>query len=120
MGTLFASVVLTQNGGDNLILIEQNRETGLYDGRKTAIPLTPLKGGPMVGQDAKKAEGRFIAATEDGETIFVTRGGEGEITEIDASGSKPRRTISLPTKLAAGGYLAVISSTADSFDLGGR
>ncbi|MBB6404244.1 hypothetical protein [Arthrobacter sp. AZCC_0090] len=116
----FAAVVLTQAGGDNLILIDRNEETGLYDGGKAAIALEPLKAGPKPGQDSKAAETRFVAATKDGETVFVSRGGEGVISQIATSESKTKRSITFPTTLASGGYLAVVSSEEVPFDLGGR
>ncbi len=116
----FATVVLTQDGSDNLIMIDRSSDTGLYDGKKSAVALEPLKAGPVAGQDSKKAEARFIAATQDGESVFVSRGGEGTVTEIDTAESKTKRTITFPTKLASGGYLAVIGSSGDPFDLGGR
>lgn len=115
----FASVVVTQDGSDNLIMIERNADTGLYDGKKSTVALEPLVAGPVAGQDFKKAEARFITATVDGRTVFTSRGGEGAVTQIDTAESKTTRTITFPTKLTAGGYLAVVSS-GDPFDLGGR
>lgn len=116
----FASLVLTKAGGDDLILLDRNPQTRIYDGGKTEIPLEPLSAGPKAGQDSKTAETRFIAATKDGEMIFVSRGGEGAVTQVSTSESKARRTITFPTKLAAGGYLAVINPAEAPFDLGGR
>lgn len=116
----FAAVVLTQGGNDDLTMIDRNKETGLYDGGKAAIALEPLRAGPKAGQDSKTAETRFVAATKDGEMVFVSRGGEGAVTQIATSESKTKRTITFPTKLASGGYLAVINSGEEPFDLGGR
>ena len=120
VGSRFAAVVLTQGGGDNLIMIDRNEATGLYDGGKVAIALESLSAGPKAGQDSKTAEARFVAATKYGETVFVSRGGEGAVTQIATSESKTKRTIAFPTKLASGGYLAVITSGDETFDLGGR
>lgn len=116
----FATVALTQGDGDNLVMIDRNEKTGLYDGKKSTTALEPLRAGPVVGQDRKTAEGRFVASTEDGETVFVSRGGEGEVTQIATSESKAIRTITFRTKLASGGYLAVVRSVGNPFDLGGR
>ncbi|MBF4606493.1 hypothetical protein [Curtobacterium sp. VKM Ac-1393] len=117
----FAAVALTSGTGDSLVLVRKQAD-GVYDGRTTAVALTPLRNGPVAGQPATGASVRFSAATDDGRSVFVTRGDEGKITQIDTAGKTPSvlRTITLPTALAGGGYLTTVDSTVRPYDLSGR
>ncbi|WP_085484030.1 hypothetical protein [Agreia pratensis] len=51
-----------------------------------------------------------------------TRGGEGQITQIDTSSSKPSvtRTITVPSDLSDGGYLTTVDSSVKPYDLSSR
>ncbi|MDQ4503644.1 hypothetical protein [Sinomonas sp. ASV322] len=116
----FAATSMAESSGDSLVLVARNEKTGFFDGRVSKIKLTPLAAGPVVGQDAKKAEARFVAATDDGLSVFVTRGGEGKVTQVDTASSRERRTIDYPTKLTGGGYITVVDAAVDGYDLNGR
>jgi hypothetical protein len=117
----FAAVALTSGSGDALVLVRKQAD-GIYDGRQTSIALQPLRQGPVAGKSATGAAVRFTAATDDGRSVFVTRGGEGTITQIDTAGTKPSvtRTITLPSDLSDGGYLTTVDSTVRPDDLSGR
>ncbi|MBF4594788.1 hypothetical protein ITJ58_13575 [Curtobacterium flaccumfaciens] len=117
----FAAVALTSGTGDSLVLVRKQAD-GVYSGPTTSVALTPLRKGPVAGQPATGASVRFTAATDDGRSVFVTRGDEGKITQIDTTGTKPSvlRTITLPTALAGGGYLTTVDSTVAPYDLSGR
>lgn len=117
----FAAVALTSGSGDSLVLVQKQAD-GIYDGRRTSVALQPLRHGPVAGQSATGTAVRFAAATDDGTSVFVTRGGEGTITQVDTAGATPSvtRTISLPTDLSDGGYLTTVDSTATPYDLSGR
>ncbi|GAA1491961.1 hypothetical protein [Curtobacterium herbarum] len=117
----FAAVALSSGSGDALVLVRKQAD-GIYDGRRTSIALQPLRHGPVAGQSATGAAVRFTAATDDGTSVFVTRGGEGTITQIDTAGATPSvtRTITVPSDLSDGGYLTTVDSTVRPYDLSGR
>jgi hypothetical protein len=66
------------------------------------------------------AQGYVTAITRDGSLGFVSHGGDGAITVIDSATSAIAATISTPTPLTGGGYLAVIESGVTPVDLWGR
>ena len=117
----FAAVSLTSGSGDSLVLVKKG-DDGAFNGEQTTVALDPLKNGPVVGQPAGKASVRFTAATDDGSSAFVTRGGEGQITQIDTSTANPvvLRTITVPSDLSDGGYLTTVDSEVKPYDLSGR
>ena len=117
----FAAVALTSGSGDSLVLVRKASD-GAYDGRAISLPLEPLSAGPVAGRPAAGAPARAVAATDDGRSVFVTRGGEGTVTQISTRGSRPSvtRTITLPTALQDGGYLTTVDSSTTPYDLSGR
>ncbi|RPE77920.1 MULTISPECIES: hypothetical protein [unclassified Frondihabitans] len=112
----FAAAVVTHDGTDTLTLVSRGRD-GLFTGTKKSVVL------PTLGQTTGTgSQARFLAATNDGSQLFVTRAGTGTVIEIDLVRGVPRvrGAVALPSALADGGYLTTVDSGQAPFDLSGR
>ena len=112
----FAAAVVTAAGVDTLDLVTRDSH-GLYAGKVTRLVL------PALGQAPGTAPApRFLAATDDGSELFLSRAGTGSILEIDVRDGIPsvRGTIAADGPLADGGYLATVDSAQRPYDLIGR
>ncbi|MFT3872345.1 MAG: hypothetical protein QM714_06805 [Nocardioides sp.] len=118
----YAAVALTSGSGDKLLLLKRNTRTDAYTGGLKSVALEPLENGPVAGEPTTGKATRYLTATPDGDHVFVTRGGEGTITEIDVTGTKPvsTRTITVPSALSNGGYLITIDANQKPYDLVAR
>lgn len=118
----YAAAELTGASGDRVILVQRNPRTGYFNGPVTSFTLQPLANEPRPGQTTATGGVRFLTATPDGSHIFVTRGGEGTVTELDVRGTRVTgtRTITVPFSLSNGGYLTTIDPNTPPYDLSGR
>ncbi|RIJ00619.1 hypothetical protein DZF93_18800, partial [Clavibacter michiganensis subsp. insidiosus] len=108
--------VVTAGGVDTLSLVARGR-AGLYDGAVTTVRL------PALGQvQGTGSAARFLAASDDGSELFLSRAGTGSVLEIDVAGTTAtvRGTIAVPSALADGGYLATVDPHQRPYDLSGR
>ncbi|WP_316298817.1 hypothetical protein [Clavibacter michiganensis] len=112
----YAAAVVTAGGVDTLSLVARGG-AGLYDGAVTSVRLPALGQSPGAGSAA-----RFLAASDDGSELFLSRAGTGSVLEIDVSGTTAtvRGTIAVPSALADGGYLATVDPHQRPYDLSGR
>lgn len=118
----YAAAALTTTGGDRLVLVERDPRTGAYSGEIHGVSLARLAADPTPGQGTTAATNRFVAASPDGHDLFVSRGGEGLVTQLAVVGDTTtrRRDIPVPTALADGGYLTVVDPGVRPYDLAGR
>jgi hypothetical protein len=112
----YAAAVVTAGGVDTLSLVARGR-AGLYDGAVTTVRLPALGQAPGAG-----AAARFLAASDDGSELFLSRAGTGSVLEIDVAGTTAtvRGTIAVPSALPDGGYLATVDPHQRPYDLSGR
>ncbi|QIS41547.1 hypothetical protein GW571_04995 [Clavibacter capsici] len=112
----YAAAVVTAAGVDTLSLVARGR-SGLYDGAVTTVRLPTLGQSPGAGSTA-----RFLAASDDGSELFLSRAGTGSVLEIDVAGTTAtvRGTIAVPSALPDGGYLATVDPLQRPYDLSGR
>jgi hypothetical protein len=117
----YAVAEVTGAHGDRVVLVHRNPRTGLYDGTRTSHAIPALADEPVPGQSGTGAV-RFLTATPDGTHVFVTRGGEGTITELTVRDGHVRvaRTIHVPGSLSDGGYLTTVVPSQAPYDLSGR
>ncbi|MET3800375.1 hypothetical protein ABID70_000330 [Clavibacter michiganensis] len=83
----------------------------------TTVRLPALGQTPGAGSAA-----RFLAASDDGSELFLSRAGTGSVLEIDVAGTTAtvRGTIAVPCALPDGGYLATVDPHQRPYDLSGR
>ncbi|PZF56166.1 hypothetical protein DEI92_15305 [Curtobacterium sp. MCBD17_034] len=123
--TQYAAVAVTGATGDRVAFVARDARTGFFNGAVRSTALAGLANEPTPGSGTAAATTRFLAASPEGSTVFVTRAGEGQVTELAVSGRnastvRTARTIQLPSALSDGGYLAVVSTTTRPYDLIGR
>jgi hypothetical protein len=113
----YAAAVVTRNGVDTLHLVSRGAN-GLFAGRDRAFRL------PGLGQSgASGSTARFLAVSDDGSQLFLSRAGTSSVLVIDvtkAGTARVRGTIAYPSALPDAGYLATIDPTQRPYDLSGR
>jgi hypothetical protein len=95
--------------GDQAYLLDLDTESATYGEVIATIPLTPLSGQGTADVSIWEAgEGRIAAMTPDGDWGFVTNGGDGTVSVIDAEAGAIVGSIEVPTPLSGGGYLVAV------------
>jgi hypothetical protein len=95
--------------GDHAYLLDLDTASDTYGEITAAIPLPPLsQQGTAEVSIWEAGEGRIAAMTPDGSLGFVTNGGDGTVSVIDADGGAIVDTIDVPTSLSGGGYLVAV------------
>lgn len=106
--------------GDALTLVDTNRRSPTYKRVVGTVALPSSAGGPVGGQSAKGTQGHSVAIAPRGDRVFVSNGGDGEISVVDTSQRRLINTIDTPTELAGGGYLTVVQPGRKLVDLVAR
>ena len=101
--------------GDAALIVDLAPGSPTFGTVKTDLAIPAMTTGPKAGEDIYATnQYRSVAATPDGALGFVTQGGDGQIVVIDLERGELSATITVPSPLDGGGYLAVFG-TADAF-----
>ncbi len=102
--------------GDHANLVDVDPASPGFRGVVARIPLQKLANGPVAGQPTAGKEWRYSAVAPDGRLAFVTHGGEGKISVIDARAKAVVRVLETPTPLRGGGYIVGVAPSGGSAD----
>lgn len=105
----FSQVPKEDPTGDQAFLLDLDTDSETYGEIIATIPLEPLSGqGSAETSIWDAGELRIAAMTPDGDWGFVTNGGDGTVSVIDADAGAIAGTITVPTPLSGGGYLVAV------------
>ena len=113
----YGAVSTTSPDGDALTLLDTDRRSATYRRVVGTVALPSATGGPVAGQPSAGTQGHTVAIAPRGNRVFVSNGGDGEISVVDSSRRRLVATISTPTGLVGGGYLTVVQPGATRTDL---
>ncbi|MGC4108387.1 MAG: hypothetical protein QM753_18860 [Thermomicrobiales bacterium] len=117
------SVLFSRIGGegDAALVVDLAADSPTFGTVKAEIAIPPMTTGPKAGEDIYAAnQYRAVAATPDGALGFVTQGGDGQVVVVDLERGALGETITVPSPLDGGGYLAVFGTAASFTDRIGR
>ena len=116
----YAAASTISPDGDALTLVDTNRRSPTYKRIVGTVALPSPEGGPVAGQPSSGTEGHAVAIAPRSDRVFVSNGGDGEISVVDTSKRRLIDTIDTPTELAGGGYLTVVQPGRKVVDLVAR
>ena len=116
----YGAVSTISPDGDALTLVDTNRRSPTYQRIVGTVALPSADGGPVAGQPTAGTQGHTVAVAPRGDRVFVSNGGDGEISVVNTSTRRLVRTISTPTALVGGGYLTVVQPGRKVTDLVAR